>query len=219
MAATTQNNTSPNQVQLSAHNGQKRHTSTRGEGEIGEIQMKVWQIGQTGKDVPSIGQWNSIELNRCALWVIAIAERDTFNVQRQARATGRPSLWRAWMNETNTSPVSPSGKYEGSISSDNSSTGDSPSSSFRERDSSLTRPPCTRRVFTLQNDPRSLRHCVRSTSFETLHRREYWAGDIENLCLDGYLLVEVAADNNHLEGMPRRHVRGILYAPMTTLLS
>jgi len=82
----------------------------------------------------------------------------------RTRITGRPAIWRASMNEANGSPVSPLPEYVSSCSSGNSSKGSSPSSNCRQRQSSSTSPLAMRRVFTLLNDLRSLRHTVRSTS-------------------------------------------------------
>src|SRR5712672_2732425 len=83
---------------------------------------------------------------------------------RRTRVTGRSAFWRESMNEVNTSPSSPLPEYVSSCSSGNSSKGSSPSSNFRQRETSSTSPSSTRRVFTLLNDLSSLRHSIRSTS-------------------------------------------------------
>src|SRR5712671_5357905 len=81
---------------------------------------------------------------------------------RRTRVTGRLAFLRESMNEVNISPLP---EYVSSCSSGNSSKGGSPSSNFRQRESSSTSLlSSTRRVFTLLNDLSSLRHSIRSTS-------------------------------------------------------
>ncbi len=91
------------------------------------------------------------------------SENNGFGISRIS-VTGRPAFWRESMNEVNASPELPLPGYVSSCSSGNSSKGSSPSSNRRQRETSPTSPSLTRRVFTLLNDLRRLRHSIRSTS-------------------------------------------------------
>src|SRR6266851_4013920 len=90
--------------------------------------------------------------------------RTTARSYLRRRVTGRPAFWRAFIKPVNASPASSVVAYSSSFSSGNSSTGDSPSSNWNERERSLTRPLGTRRVFTLPNEPRISRHRMWSPS-------------------------------------------------------
>ena len=83
---------------------------------------------------------------------------------RRTRVTGCPACRRASMNGVNASHPSPLPECVSSCSSGNNSRGSSPSSSGRQRESSLTSPSSTRSVFTLLNDLRRLRHSAWLTS-------------------------------------------------------
>ena len=97
---------------------------------------------------------------------LLICLRKGFRLQRRdlMSVTGRPAFRRASMNEVNISPALLLPEYVSSCSLGKSSRGCSPFSDRRQREISPMSLRWTRRVFTLLNDLRSLRHSVRSTS-------------------------------------------------------
>ncbi len=80
------------------------------------------------------------------------------------REKRRPTSWQAALNVVNASLASSFAGYSSAVSSGNNTVGDSPSSGYRVRDGSLTRPSSTRSFFILLNDFRRSRHNVGSAS-------------------------------------------------------
>ena len=122
-------------------------------GVIGDAQSEGHSCGEDGK---SCGRDDENTED--------IKPQETHQGSDLIRDTGRSAFRRASMNEVNVSLVLPLSEYVSSCSLGKSSRGCSPSSNWRQRESSLTSPLSIQRVFRLVNDLRSLRHLVRLTS-------------------------------------------------------